>query len=192
MRIAIIGWGSLIWDPRSLVLQSRWHKDGPEFGVEFARISDDWRATLVLMTNVPKVRTYWALSSCADVNDAVQNLRHREDTSNKLIHGACATGEKDGLPGDPAIKAAVQDWLRLKPLDAALWAGLQSNWRDVRTKEFSVDDAVDYLSGLKGTQRDRAREYVCRAPPQTSTPLREALEARLGWSPALLDPGYFE
>lgn len=38
-QIAIIGWGSLVWDPRDLPIESPWHDDGPELPIEFARIS---------------------------------------------------------------------------------------------------------------------------------------------------------
>jgi hypothetical protein len=38
-QIAIIGWGSLISSPGSLLLSSRWHTDGPLLPVEFARVS---------------------------------------------------------------------------------------------------------------------------------------------------------
>ena len=37
--IAVVGWGSLIWDPRQLPVRSSWQPDGPELPVEFAYLS---------------------------------------------------------------------------------------------------------------------------------------------------------
>jgi hypothetical protein len=42
MKIAIVGWGSLIWDPRDL------HLATAILPIEFSRISDNGRLTLVV------------------------------------------------------------------------------------------------------------------------------------------------
>ena len=39
MKIACLGWGSVIWDPRALPIQREWFKDGPFAPVEFTRQS---------------------------------------------------------------------------------------------------------------------------------------------------------
>jgi len=45
-KIIVLGWGSLIWDPRELKIKnSEWQKDGPNLPIEFARISQDGRLT---------------------------------------------------------------------------------------------------------------------------------------------------
>jgi 1-acyl-sn-glycerol-3-phosphate acyltransferase len=48
MRIAVLGWGSLIWSPGNLKIDREWHEDGPFLPIEFARVSQDGRLTLVL------------------------------------------------------------------------------------------------------------------------------------------------
>ncbi len=40
MNIAVIGWGSLIWCPRTLQIEPGWHRDSPMLPVEFARKSE--------------------------------------------------------------------------------------------------------------------------------------------------------
>jgi len=48
MRIAVLGWGSLIWKPDKPAISAPWHANGPLLPIEFARISLDGRLTLVL------------------------------------------------------------------------------------------------------------------------------------------------
>jgi len=39
MKIAILGWGSLIKEPCELPIAGEWQKDGPLLWIEFSRIS---------------------------------------------------------------------------------------------------------------------------------------------------------
>jgi hypothetical protein len=48
MKIACIGWGSLIWDNGNLDSKGDWQNDGPMIPVEFARQSKNGRITLVI------------------------------------------------------------------------------------------------------------------------------------------------
>lgn len=75
MNIAVIGWGSLIWCPRTLQIEPGWHRDGPMLPIEFARKSSDGRLTLVIHAGCRKQRTYWANSSCERLCDAIETLK---------------------------------------------------------------------------------------------------------------------
>jgi hypothetical protein len=52
MKIAILGWGSLVWDPASLKEHlegdGEFIQGGPKLPIEFSRISKDGRLTLVI------------------------------------------------------------------------------------------------------------------------------------------------
>ena len=48
MAIAILGWGSLVWDPRDLPHYGPWRKEGPTLTIEFSRVSSDCRLTVVV------------------------------------------------------------------------------------------------------------------------------------------------
>ena len=60
MRIAVIGWGSLLWSPRTLPLAGTWSSDGPVLPIEFARISVDGRLTLIIEDGAKPIATYHA------------------------------------------------------------------------------------------------------------------------------------
>ena len=69
MKIAILAWGSLIWQPKDLLLDTEfgWKEDGPILPIEFARISKDGRLTLVITKNGTKVPVLYALSNYQNV-----------------------------------------------------------------------------------------------------------------------------
>lgn len=48
LKIVILGWGSLIWNPRGLPREGPWEEGGPSFPIEFSRVSNDCRLTLVI------------------------------------------------------------------------------------------------------------------------------------------------
>ena len=65
-RIALIGWGSLIYDPGDLPLSSGWNANGPMLPGEFCRESSGRRITLVLTPGMPRVATLWARLAVQD------------------------------------------------------------------------------------------------------------------------------
>lgn len=170
MKIAVLGWGSLIWCPGTLNVRSRWHKDGPYLPIEFAHKSRDKRLTLVILPGCADQRTYWALSGFPDLKSAVTNLKFREGCSDeKKIHFVAGTNRR----GDEEIIDKVSEWLLGKQeLGAAIWTGL-GGW-----KNFTPEAAIHHLDSLKGTDLDRAREYVRNAPEQMQTEVRRRLKDR--------------
>jgi hypothetical protein len=180
MKIAVLGWGSLIWDPRGLAVGSPWQPDGPEVPLEFSRVSQDGRLTLVVDgTNGERLCCLYAISSSARLEDAVENLREREGTRKHFIGFVAAGGERDEAEYSGPV-GAVWSWALGKGFDAAVWTALPPNFEDRTGREFSVGAAVSYLMGLREPTLSKAREYVSRAPAQIMTAVRRELIAN-GW-----------
>jgi hypothetical protein len=78
--IACLGWGSLVWDPRQLLVSPPWKIDGPQVHIEFLRISDhrEGRVTLVLDGSAGPVTSLWARMTTTDLATARESLRARE------------------------------------------------------------------------------------------------------------------
>ncbi|NDD91347.1 hypothetical protein EBZ37_04610 [bacterium] len=177
MKIAILGWGSLIWDQRDLLTQGVWQKGGPVLPIEFSRISSDGRLTLVIdeKNGVP-VQTRFAQSGSETLNQAIEDLRKREGTSKSMI-GVVSRTIVNAKAGSDSIKA----WDVEHKWDGVIWTGLPSNFEDIKNVPFTIENGLTYLRSLAGEKKAKAREYIDRAPEEVVTPLRRALEKK-GWS----------
>lgn len=191
IKIAIIGWGSLIWDSGELKIIKPWQPNGPKLPVEFARISNNGRVTLVIYLgrNDNPSPTSWALSTYDDLGDAREDLRKREVMPDFLnVHGVTKEGAPIGPPrGLTTVFSTVRDWLKKRDqLDAAIWTGLESNWEGTPEIEqpFSPIAVVAYLKGLRDEKLKLAQEYFVKAPRGIDTPVRREVIKKLGWTPA--------
>lgn len=178
MKIACLGWGSLVWDARELPITRHWYEDGPLIKVEFARQSSDGRITLVTTERGSLVRSLWALMTCHSLEEAKAALALREGlkaNANKHI-GALTKGDSD-----PVGVEGLGDWLARQNLDAVVWTALPPKLDN--SEAFSTEAAIlAYLSSLRGPSYDLAREYVEKTPRQIDTAYRRAIEAQLGWA----------
>jgi hypothetical protein len=183
MKIALLGWGSLIWNTRVLKIKDFWETDGPFLPIEFARISKDGRLTLVLHPNVSSVQTLWTISAYNDLGQAIEDLACREETSEGNIGFACILDNSSRCKTVPNILPIIQCWTKEKKLDAVVWTDLCSNFKKKLGKEPNEDNVIEYLRSLKGETRCIAKEYICKAPEQIQTKFRRRIIQELGWLP---------
>ncbi len=179
--IACLGWGSLIWDPRSLPIRSAWFKDGPPVRTEFLRKSSDGRITLVLHETVAPVQSLWAIMDTDDPERARTALGEREGIRSRLhdLVGLWEPGQEpphntiEGLPG----------WARAHNVKAVVWTRLSHNFHGKDSERIaSAEEIIVYLSSLEGKTLDKAKTYIRNAPQQISTGIRQAIEVALGWT----------
>lgn len=179
LRIACLGWGSLIWDPRSLPIRSEWFKDGPFAPVEFTRWSFDGRMTLVIDPRATPRRLLWAHMLPVDLSVARESLRDRE----RIPQADCASRIGSWQLGGaaPVHIPDLPEWAEAQGLDAAIWTALGPQFRG-EDRSPSIDEVIGYLRGIDGLIREQAKQYVERTPRQIDTDYRHQIEAALGWS----------
>lgn len=179
MRIAILGWGSLLWEkhPEFDSHHDEWRLDGPVLPVEFSRVSGsrDGALTLVIDREHGTPTTVgWCLSKRTDLGDAIRDLRLREETSARNIDRMTLSDHSTEVE---APHTTIRDWAGQKDFDAVIWTGLSSNFSEETKQQFSVKAAISYLQDLDGVDKARAVEYIERAPAFVETPLRAAFRA---------------
>lgn len=181
MKIAIIGWGSLIWDPRELPREGVWQEDGPILKIEFSRVSRNCRLTLVVdENNGVEVKTRFALSPRSDIEDAINDLRIREGTIKKWIGYSDFKHDQDSLSYNSTqvnICENVKNWCRDKGFDAAVWTALRSYFFEETKLNFSIHNALKYLESLPKYANKNALKYIQNASSEIVTPLRSKLIA---------------
>ena len=175
IRIACLGWGSLVWDSRELnIPKDKWSEDGPTLPIEFSRYSSDGRVTLIIDIQAQPVVVLWVELNSHELSSAIESLAAREGTSLANIHYA----QIEEVQTD-SIKMQVATWMKSKGLDAAIWTGL-SYKGNIRP---TIDQVLTHLKTLDTPSKKRAEEYVKRAPEQIITKYRRRIEDELGWLP---------
>jgi hypothetical protein len=178
MKIACLGWGSLVWNPGVLRCIDDWRDDGPELPLEFARTSQDGRLTLVLVAGAQAVSTLWTELDYTKPLHAQEALAGREGCSLSAIGLWPGKAPEHG----PGVVDAIAKWAAARGIDAVVWTALRPKFNNVDGQApESAAAAVAYLRQLDGKSQARAREYIERAPAQVRTPFRHAFEQKLGW-----------
>lgn len=182
MKIAFLAWGSLVWNPGGLKISRKWKKDGPYLPIEFARVSEDKRVTLVLYPKATKVRTLWARAAKEDLEESICDLAKRERTKTKNIGFVSIPDNKKRCNTAASILPTIKSWAKQKQIDAVVWTDLSSNFKKRFHKDLTPDNMIQYLKRLNASALCDAEIYVRKAPKQINTKIRAVLEKELGWA----------
>ena len=184
-QIAILGWGSLIWDLEILTPHTtgEWLMEhGPRLPMEFSRISPKRKLGLVVCLD-PAVgvecTTNVIQSAKEDISHTIDDLAARERAPLDLIGAVHADGLQKGRM--PEVCNAVSEWCEANGWDGAVWTDLEPNFFDYTQQGFTIDAGLMYLRTLSGENLIEAHNYIESAPHQTRTPLRTALATDPWW-----------
>jgi len=179
-KIIILGWGSLIKIPGELSIKGNWIKDGPILNLEFSRVSKDGRLTLVIdEINGRPLTTLYAFSKQKKLDDAIENLRKREET---ILNWIGYIDTKEGISSKEIntnqvdVFDNVKKWAEGKGFDAVIWTALKTNFFEKTGKLFKIDHAIEYLRNLPKDAQKKAIDYFKNVPEQIKTELRDKVE----------------
>jgi len=144
MKIACLGWGSLVWNPRGLPVCKPWFMDGPLLPIEFARQSKGDRITLVIVNHAVHIRSLWALMSVTDFEAAKKELADREGIIEKNISkyiGFWSSSEYSNLD----FTREIGDWAARMDLDAVVWTALPPKFVGQNERMPSAEEVVTFL-----------------------------------------------
>ena len=175
MKIACLGWGSLIWKSGALPVASAWHSDGPQVPIEFVRISEGGELATAICLNATPVPVLWAWLNTASLETACRALRQREGIPDSRDDGLGIMTVTDTPVGPLA------EWAHSRGIEALIWTGLPACKDGVEGRIPTLDEAVTYLQQLEGETREHARRYIEQVPAQIDTAYRRAFAALPGW-----------
>lgn len=188
MRIAYLGWGSLVWDPRGLPCKE-WQVGGPTLPVDFRRISGQDRGepylSLIIAPTATTSTVRFAEAVATELPVARRDLMKREGTEDPDNVGAISATDAKGT--DP-VSEVIRAWTRTTGFDAAIWTTLGERWFKPPSRfgaTFTEEQAVAFLNSLSGTARANALRYIARAPREVWSPFRERLTVAFNLDRAL-------
>lgn len=188
MKIAILGWGSLLWDRKADFDDQHggWQFDGPHLQLEFSRVSQTRNDALTLIldtTNGRPCQVAYTFSKRKNPDDAISDLRCREGTTLNNIGFYFSDGSRKQSRDADSLKA-IAAWASNNKIDVVIWTDLSSNFKEKSKCKapFSVENALRHLQEIDAEGKAKAAEYVWRAPGFINTPLREVLHSQ-PWFP---------
>ncbi len=190
---AILAWGSLVWEPKTLKfnIEAGWQNDGPILPIEFSRISNNGRLTLVITENGTPVTTYFTFADFnSKIEDVILNLKEREGC--KLNDIGYYISETNTIhPENFLFKTEIIEWATKEKMDNVVWTNLPEKWEYKNGNNEKIiinpDERIDFLQNLPEDKRRTAEEYIRKTPPQTQTKYRSLIEKELVWTPIEVD-----
>lgn len=182
MKIGILAWGSLIWDPRNLKTTGEWFYDGPLLPIEFARISSGNRLTLVIKEGFDAVVTLYAISTYYTLEGARDNLQSREMTPNIDNIGFIdfENNKWQVRAANEFILPILHLWNEAKGFDAIIWSDFSPRFTNRLHKPFNLENVISFLKQLPAHENAEALEYIRNAPMQIRTRFRKDIESFFG------------
>ncbi len=176
-KIAILGWGSLLWNFDGLNLISDWRQTGIELPLAYSRISDFGcgRLTLVIDEKFGTPNQVWYALYQTDVDNLDQPitaLKKRENTIARNIGYLNLKNRKMRTCDlSPDLVKNILYWAFQMDFDMVIWTALPSNWQVLRNCPYSIEDAHLYLDQITDPEiKEKALDYLQRSQKYIDIP----------------------
>ena len=185
-KIAVIGFGSLLWDLDNLAskVSGKWKMyQGPVLPLEFSLVSRKRHLALALVIDYldgAPCPTCVIDSIRSDISASVIDLAERERMVPSNI-GFIDRSSGQSHSHRKETQQTLWHWIKNSDYDGAVWTDGERNFEDLTGKRFSLQTAQDHLWSLRGVSLEEARRYIREAPSRVETPLRKALDGSPWW-----------
>ena len=185
-KIAVIGFGSLLWDLDDLApkVSGEWKMyEGPILPLEFSRVSRKRHYALALVIDYgdgAPCPTCVIDSVRSKIGAAIVDLANRERMDPTNI-GFVDRNTGESHSHREETRNTLWNWIEDSNYDGAVWTDGERNFEALTGRAFSLQTAQDHLRSLQGISLEEARRYIRNAPARVETPLRRALENSPWW-----------
>ncbi len=121
MKIAVVGWGALIWERSRLLAGESWVKGGPSIPICWTPSA---RPCLAIdLERGREISTHYLSTRCAKIQTLIDRFRDRGDTESESVgfvigETACARMQ---TPEFAALHARISTWYLELGFEGALW-----------------------------------------------------------------------
>ena len=185
-KIAVIGFGSLLWDLDDLApkVSGEWKMyEGPILPLEFSLVSRKRHYALALVIDYEDgapCPTCVIESVRSEIGAAIVDLANRERMEPTNI-GFVDRNTGESHSHREETRNTLWNWIENSNYDGAVWTDGERNFEALTGRAFSLQTAQDHLRSLQGISLEEARRYIRNAPARVETPLRRALEGAPWW-----------
>ena len=185
-KIAVIGFGSLLWDLDDLApkVSGEWKMyEGPILPLEFSLVSRKRHYALALVIDYgdgAPCPTCVIDSVRSEIGAAIVDLANRERMEPTNI-GFVDRNTGESHSHREETRNTLWNWIEDSNYDGAVWTDGERNFEALTGRAFSLQTAQDHLRSLQGMSLEEARRYIRNAPARVETPLRRALEGAPWW-----------
>ena len=185
-KIAVIGFGSLLWDLDDLApkVSGEWKMyEGPILPLEFSLVSRKRHYALALVIDYgdgAPCPTCVIESVRSEIGAAIVDLANRERMEPTNI-GFVDRNTGASHSHREETRNTLWNWIEDSTYDGAVWTDGERNFEALTGRAFSLQNAQDHLRSLQGISLEEARRYIRNAPARVETPLRRALEGAPWW-----------
>ena len=185
-KIAVIGFGSLLWDLDDLApkVSGEWKMyEGPFLPLEFSLVSRKRHYALALVIDYgdgAPCPTCVIDSVRSKIGAAIVDLANRERMDPTNI-GFVDRNTGESHSHREETRNTLWNWIEDSNYDGAVWTDGERNFEALTGRAFSLQTAQDHLRSLQGMSLEEARRYIRNAPARVETPLRRALENSPWW-----------